>query len=240
MAIQLSSTKNAVTNQGVKILVYGLAGAGKTTLCATPPQGCNPIIISAESGLMSLRDYDLPVISVNNIEEVYEAYSFLADSAEGKQYDFVNIDSITEIAEALLSSEKKKSADPRQAYGKLQEEMGDLLRAFRDLPERHVYMAAKMAKEKDELSGMILYQPMMPGAKLGQSIPYMFDEVFALRMEQDPEGVSTRWLQTSADPQYNCKDRSGCLNQFEEPNLGMIVNKITSATQNPKPQGEDN
>lgn len=116
--------------------------------------------------------------------------------------------------------------------------MGDLLRHFRDLPERHVYMAAKMAKEKDELSGMILYQPMMPGAKLGQSIPYMFDEVFAMRMEQDPEGNSTRWLQTSADPQYNCKDRSGCLNQFEEPNLGMVINKIMSGTSTKEEAGE--
>ena len=188
---------------------------------------------------MSLREHDLPVIAVDSIEDVYEAYTFLSDSAEGKQFDFINIDSITEIAEALLSSEKKKSADPRQAYGKLQEEMGDLLRAFRDLPERHVYMAAKMAKEKDELNGMILYQPMMPGAKLGQSIPYMFDEVFAMRVEQSPEGVTTRWLQTSADAQYNCKDRSGCLSQFEEPNLGMIVNKIMSGTKHEQPLKEE-
>jgi len=46
MAIKLNST-SAIAATGVKILVYGQAGAGKTTLITTLP---NPIILSAEGG----------------------------------------------------------------------------------------------------------------------------------------------------------------------------------------------
>ena len=52
MAIQLKNTAQ-VSVQGLKVLVYGHAGAGKTTLAASMP---NPIIISAEGGLLSIKD----------------------------------------------------------------------------------------------------------------------------------------------------------------------------------------
>ena len=47
---------------GLKIGVAGLVGAGKTSFCATT--GAPTVIISAEAGLLSLRDVDIPVIEV--------------------------------------------------------------------------------------------------------------------------------------------------------------------------------
>ena len=38
----------------------------------------------------------------------------------------------------MLNAEKKATKDPRQAYGAMQEQMADIIRAFRDLPGRHV------------------------------------------------------------------------------------------------------
>lgn len=224
MAVKLINSRDAARVNGVKILVYGQAGAGKTRLCATAP---NPVIISAESGLLSLREFDLPVIEVSTIADVHEAYKFLAESEEGRQFASVCLDSISEIAEVVLAAEKKATRDPRQAYGALQEQMAELLRAFRDLPGRNVYMSAKLERSKDETTGAMLYAPSMPGQRLGQSLPYLFDEVFALRVEKDSEGQPTRWLQTQADFQYAAKDRSGALDAFEAPDLGAVINKIT-------------
>jgi hypothetical protein len=224
MAVKLINSRDAARVNGVKILVYGQAGAGKTRLCATAP---NPVIISAESGLLSLREFDLPVIEVSTIADVHEAYKFLAESEEGSQFASVCLDSISEIAEVVLAAEKKATRDPRQAYGALQEQMAELLRAFRDLPGRNVYMSAKIERSKDETTGAMLYAPSMPGQRLGQSLPYLFDEVFALRVEKDTEGRPTRWLQTQADFQYAAKDRSGALDAFEAPDLGAVINKIT-------------
>jgi hypothetical protein len=235
MAVKLINSRDAARVNGVKILVYGQAGAGKTRLCATAP---NPVIISAESGLLSLREFDLPVIEVSTIADVHEAYKFLAESEEGSQFASVCLDSISEIAEVVLAAEKKATRDPRQAYGALQEQMAELLRAFRDLPGRNVYMSAKIERSKDETTGAMLYAPSMPGQRLGQSLPYLFDEVFALRVEKDTEGRPTRWLQTQADFQYAAKDRSGALDACEAPDLGAVINKITQPAAEPAAETE--
>lgn len=228
MAIQLVSSREAAALHGVKVLVYGQAGAGKTVLASTT--GGNPIIISAEAGLLSIRDKDIPVLVVKTIQDVQEAYSFLL-SDEGAQYDWVILDSISEIADVVLSTEKKLTKDPRQAYGALQEQMADLIRAFRDLPGRNVYMSAKMERLKDEMTGAMLYAPSMPGQKLGQALPYWFDEVFALRVEKNEAGETLRLLQTASDLQYQAKDRSGALETWEAPDLANILQKIHGPSQ---------
>lgn len=225
MAVKLISTREAARTNGIKVLVYGAAGAGKTRLCAST--GGSPVIISAESGLLSLRDVDIPVIEVQSIADVHDAYKFLAESAEGQRFTWVCLDSISEIAEVVLNYEKKATKDPRQAYGALSEQMTDLLRAFRDLPGRNVYMSAKLERIKDDHTGAVMFGPSMPGQRLAQSIPYLFDEVFALRVEKDPDGNPQRWLQTQPDFSYQAKDRSGALDAFELPNLAAIAAKIT-------------
>lgn len=135
------------------------------------------------------------------------------------------LDSISEIAEVVLNAEKKATKDPRQAYGAMQEQMADIIRAFRDLPGRHVLMTAKLEKTQDEM-GRVLYAPSMPGNKTGQALPYFFDEVLALRVEKDGEGVTQRALMCDSDGLWLAKDRSGKLEAWEAPDLGAIIAKM--------------
>jgi phage nucleotide-binding protein len=221
MAINVKTTGSLAAN-GVKVLVYGQAGAGKTSLVKTLP---NPIVLSAEGGLLSIQDADLPFIEIGDMDTLKEAYSWLAGSDEAKQYQSVALDSISEIAEVVLNAEKKATKDPRQAYGAMQEQMADIIRAFRDLPGRHVYMSAKLEKTQDEM-GRVLYAPSMPGNKTGQALPYFFDEVLALRVEKDGEGVTQRALMCDSDGLWLAKDRSGKLEAWEAPDLGAIIAKM--------------
>ena len=221
MAINLKSTGNLAGN-GVKLLVYGQAGAGKTSLIPTLP---NPIVLSAEGGLLSIQDAELPYIEITTMAELQEAYKWLAESAEAGQFESVAIDSISEIAEVCLNYEKKINKDPRAAYGAMQEQMADIIRAFRDLPNKHVYMSAKLEKTQDEM-GRVLYAPSMPGNKTGQSLPYFFDEVLALRVEKDAEGATQRALMCDSDGLWLAKDRSGKLDAWESPDLSGVINKI--------------
>lgn len=228
MAIRLTTTRESAHLNGVKILCYGAAGTGKTTLCATT--GGTPLIISAEAGLLSLRQHDLAVMEVGSIDDVHEAYRFVTESADAKAFDWICLDSISEIAEQVLGAEKKATKDPRQAFGALSDRMQELIRAFRDLP-RNIFVSAKQERVKDDMTGAMLYAPSAPGQRVGQALPYFFDEVLALRVERDPEGNPTRWLQTAADFQYVAKDRSGALDPFEPPNLAAIAAKILAPTQ---------
>ena len=220
MAINLQST-NTVSASNLKLLVYGQAGAGKTSLIPTLPK---PIILSAEGGLLSISQHDIPFIEVTSMDALREAYSWLLDSDEAKQFDSVALDSISEIAEVCLSKEKSIAKDPRQAYGEMQTTMAELIRSFRDLP-KHVMMTAKLEKAQDEM-GRMMYSPSMPGNKTGQSLPYFFDLMLALRVEKDEEGVSQRALMCDSDGLWQAKDRSGKLDAWEAPDLGVILDKL--------------
>ena len=220
MAINVKTT-SALAANGVKMLVYGQAGAGKTSLIPTLP---TPIVLSAEGGLLSIKDANLPYIEIGSMADLMEAYNWLL-SPEGEHYQSVALDSISEIAEVVLNAEKKTAKDPRQAYGAMQEQMADVIRAFRDLPGRHIYMSAKLEKSTDEM-GRVLYAPSMPGNKTGQSLPYFFDEVLALRVEKDADGNTQRAMMCDSDGLWLAKDRSGKLAAWEAPDLSEIIAKV--------------
>ena len=227
MPVQLKSISEVVQSQGVKVLVHGPSGAGKTVLCTTCEEPT--LIISAEAGLLSARNAtgNIQVAEVSTINDIMEVYTFLK---EGTDFKWVCIDSLTEIGEVVLANEKAQTKDPRQAYGALIDQMGDLVRAFRDLPY-NIVMTAKQERIKDESNGSLLYMPSMPGSKLAQQLPYWFDEVFAYRVEKNQDGETVRMLQTSRDATHEAKDRSGSLDQWEEPNMTHIANKIRNDQQ---------
>jgi hypothetical protein len=210
----------------LKTLVAGPAGSGKTRLCATTGAPDETIIISAEGGLLSLREHNLLAIEISTVEDVFEAYRWITESDEARGIQWVCVDSLSEIAERVLSHEKGVSKDGRRAYGEMADVMGKLIRSFRDLPGKHVYMSCKAERIQTE-SGALLWAPSMPGNKLSQQIPYFFDEVAFLRVHRDDEtGEIKRWLQCHPCPTYSAKDRSGALEMYEAPSLENLKLKI--------------
>jgi phage nucleotide-binding protein len=220
MAINLQNTGSTRAGN-VKMLVYGQAGAGKTSLIPTMP---NPVILSAEAGLLSIRDSNMPFIEIDGMDTLREAYQWLTGSDEAKAFNSVALDSISEIGEVCLAHEKAVAKDPRQAYGEMQTAMSEAIRLFRDLP-MHVMFTAKLDKSQDEM-GRLLYAPSMPGNKTGQALPYFFDLVLAMRVEKDADGNIQRALMCQSDGLWQAKDRSGKLDAWEAPDLGAIIEKI--------------
>ena len=222
MSVKLTSTK--IVSEFVKVLVFGDSGTGKTTLIATAP---NPIIISAEAGLLSISHTSLPVIEVSTIDELYEAYHYI-NSEECEQYETVCLDSISEIGEVMLAQFKKEHKDGRAAYGQLNDDMSSLIRAFRDIKNKHIYFTAKQARIEDAATGVAKYKALLPGKSLVQQLPYMFDEVLCLHIGEDPETGKYRYLQTQPSITHDAKDRSGKLSDPENPNLSVIFDKISN------------
>ena len=205
MAIEFKNPADAVREQGIKMLVYGAAGSGKTVLCATANEPT--LIISTEAGLLSIKDAPkrIQIVECNTREEVDEVLDYLS---QNKLPNWVCIDSISEIAEVVLAEELTKTKDPRKAYGELAVIMTALVKRF----------------------GGLMYSPGMPGQKMGQQLPYFFDLVCAMRVTTDKEGNLVRELQTNRDDQYEAKDRSGKLDIFEPQNLAALRSKIYGDT----------
>ena len=225
--IQLQSTLNIGTKNGVKILVYARAGRGKTRLCSTCP---NPVILSAESGLLSLAKYNIPFIEIKTLQDLREAYNWAQQSVEAKHFETLCLDSISEIGEVVLTAAKKANKDGRAAFGDMIEQMTTVIKEFRDLPRWNVYMSAKEERVKNDATGVMFNGPGMPGQKLGQAMPYFPDEVFQLDIADASQG-GYRFLRTQPDFSNDAKDRSGMLDTIEEPHLGKIIAKINGAPQ---------
>jgi len=242
MPLDWSTTSHVQSSGGVKVLIYGNSGYGKTALCATAPA---PLILSAEAGLLVLNKknleklygvgnpsitYEIPVLKISCVADLTDALNWILTDPAAQQFQTICLDSITEIAEVVLSNAKKLVKDPRQAYGELIEKMENTIRAFRDIPGKNVYMSAKIEAYKDEFTGVTTFGPSMPGKKLGPSLPYFFDEVLRLGVNKTPQGEPYRFVQTAADFQNIAKDRSGALDAIEPPHLAHIFAKIRQAS----------
>lgn len=205
---------------GLKVLVYGAAGAGKTTLCTTTGDQSKTLIISAEAGLLSIRDAVCDAIPVSGLQDLRDVLTHLQKGEHN--YTWICLDSISEIAEVVLEAELGRNKDPRAAYGEMSTRLTALIKTFRDLPY-NVVMSCKGKQVEDE--GRQVWQPSLPGKQLADGLPYLFDEVFCL-VASEREGVVKRALRTVADGKYTAKDRSGRLEAWEKPDLGEIYKKI--------------
>mgnify|MGYP003631927114 CR=1 FL=1 len=225
MRIVKTNNRDAMT---VNLGVYGFAGSGKTTLIKTLP--CDPgeiVIVSCEAGLLPLRDESLTAIECASKSDVHDAYRWICDSDESRGIQWVAFDSMSEIAEVILAEEKAKTKDGRKAYGETNEVMAKLIRTFRDLPGRNCFYTFKAETTSDDST--LLRGPSMPGNKLGQSIPYFFDFLLAMRSHRDIDAETPtvkRWLQCQPDGVWDAKDRSGNLGLYEPPNLTAILTTI--------------
>lgn len=232
MAINLKSTAT-IASSGVKVLVYGQAGSGKTTLIRTAPA---PLILSAEAGLLSLAGTDIPYVEIHSLAELSEVGAWIAQSQEAAQYRTICLDSISEIAEVCLSENKYTvdkhgnitRNDGRLAYGDTNDQMAKVIRAFRDLPGKNVYFSAKLDKSESQ-DGARLFAPSMPGKTLTQQLPYFFDEVLALRLVTDKDGNTGRALMCAPDTMWTAKDRSAKLAAWEPADLGKLFDKIAGS-----------
>lgn len=210
--MQVRYTDEISLNQGIKGMVYGASGVGKTYLLASAPK---PIIISAEKGLRSLRKFHLPAIETTTYDQFSAAMQYVTSRACDAWT--ICLDSGSEIAETVLDNESKKSKDPRKAYGEMSILLARAFRALRDIPNRHVIMLAKEEYQKDGPSGAMLWRPSFPGQVIPQAAPYFFDEVFQLKPFDPltPGQPKRRFLRTQPDLQNVAKSRSGNLLEWE-------------------------
>lgn len=218
MAINVKSTSD-IKADGVKCVVYGGAGVGKTRLCATAPK---PIIISAEEGLLSLADLDTPVdyVEIHTLKDLTKIYNELKNDT---YYETICLDSLSEICEALIVEILPNYKDNRQAYGELAMKALPMLKNFRNLKGRNTVFTSKLISIQDEETMKVTEELFLPGKVLGTQVPYLVDELFCLRMDRKGKPL----LQTKPDRTRFCKDRSGALDAEESiMDLTVLFNKI--------------
>lgn len=238
--MKVISTKNLSQNR-LKILIYGQAGVGKTSLAATLKE--KVLVISAEAGLLSLAGHDIDSIDVTaddngepipkekRAKRLGEVFGYVCSDEAKKKYQWLFLDSLTEISQNMLEALAEVYTDPKDTikmWGDYNKKARSLIKSFRDLPYYNVIMTALETIDKDENNRRYL-RPEMQGG-VGKQLTGFFDEVLHMYIDDTTEKPQRAIL---CQPKENiqAKDRSGRLSVLEKPDLQAIADKIRGAKQ---------
>lgn len=245
---------SAAQSAGMKIVVAGEAGNGKTTLARTLQDtlGEKVLLISAEAGLLSLRGTGVDFVDLQTdddgvlvpkerrVARLGEIYQWLLLPEQMAKYRWVFVDSLTEVNQNLLESleanpEFNSPKDTIKKYGELSKRMRSLCKTFRDMPHYSVVFSALVKKAAD--ADNVMKSAIDITGSFALQLPALFDEVFYLGVTADVDeatGKNKRVLLTQKTDKIEFpKDRSGTLSRYEPADLGLLVKKMRA-----KPAGE--
>lgn len=222
--MKIINTKDITTKRFI-CLIVGRSGIGKTYQAKFLKPEEETLIISAESGLLCLKGTKIDVVEIKNMKDLTDIY---VELSKGTKYRNIFIDSLTEIAEVCLSDIKRNATKDDikngfRIYGDYADQLGSLIKAFRDLQQYSVIMTCLISDVKDGLEMKKEYN--FPGEKVKNNIKSWMDIVLHLEVAE-VEGKKERYFITDDLVSPLAKDRSGMLDKYEEANIQNIKNKV--------------
>lgn len=247
--------------KGVKALVVGPAGVGKTSLLRTiTPE--STLFVDLEAGDLAVQDVKVDTIQPRSWDECRNIASFLGgpnpalpptacysqahydaikEEFDGlsdlARYETFFIDSITVAGRLCFTwaaqqpeafSDRTGKPDIRGAYGLHAREMIAWLTQLQHARGKHVIFVGILEKITDEFN-TVTWQLQVEGSKTGRELPGIVDQIVTMQHVDFGDGTPTRAFICTQPNQwaYPAKDRSGRLEQFEEPHLGKLLAKLS-------------
>lgn len=202
---------------GVKSIVYGPAGSGKTPIINTASR---PILLACEPGMLSMRGSNVPTYATNNPDQIDEFFKWCFHSKESSNFDTICIDSGSQMAEIYLKKAERTNKHGLAAYGQMAEDTFKHLEGLYYLQQKHVYLVCKL----DVLqSGM--RRPYWPGKELHAKVPHLYDFILYVDTHNVPNVGQVRAFQCHQSIDTMARNRTGNLNMFEQPDFGALVKK---------------
>ncbi len=268
----ITADERAAGGRGVKALITGPYGVGKTSLLKTiDPK--TTLFVDLEAGDLSVQDVpvdtwrpktwpecrDIAVLlggpnpsfppeacySTAHYEKALKDHE--KDCADGDvdpsldRYATYFIDSITVAARLCFRwSQQQPDAlaangkpDTRGAYGILGREMIAWITQLQHARAKNVIFVGILELVTDEFKRQT-WQLQIEGSKTGRELPGIVDQIITMQLvafEDDKPPIRALICQQPNEFGYPAKDRSGRLDLFEKPDLGALIQKITSPKQ---------
>lgn len=257
----VTADQRAAENVGVKALIVGASGVGKTSLLRTlEPE--TTLFLDVEAGDLSVSDIAIDTVrprtwpelrdvacwigGPNRATDKSKPYSqahfdyvveMMGDPAALEKYTTLFVDSLSVASRICLAwaetqpeafSEKTGKPDIRGAYGLLGREFTAWATHLQHTRGKHVIFLAILDHLKDDF-GRMSWEIQMAGAKSGKELPGIVDQVITMANVDFGDGNLTRAFVTKFGNShgYPAKDRSGRLDEIEEPHLGKLIAKAS-------------
>lgn len=223
-ASQLRPIQQLISQFGVKSVLYGPPGSGKTPMSmSTAPR---PVMCAVEPGLLSLRNSSAPAWIAPDYPRMLEFVDWLTSSAEAKQFDTAVFDSGSQMGQNIVDLERSKNhKDKRMMWYEAQLKLWGMMNRLYMMPQKHIVIIAKEFKGDNGERG-----PSFPSRAMTSDTAHLFDEVLRMEKLTGHGGVITpaiRCLQ-GHDLNIEVRDRSLQLAQWEPADLTQLFNKAMS------------
>lgn len=215
MGIVKTNTKD-IKQHHIFGLIVGPSGSGKTYAIGTLPEE-NTVILSMESGLLTLAHKSFEVWNITNMDDLKEAYLELRNS---KKIQNVALDSLTELSEILFADLRPKYSKSQNfgLYEEYSRQMISIVKSFRDLIQLNTFFTC-LTKETERGLTLDVAQK-----SLGTRLPQYFDLVAYVQQFEKDEKINRALMFESSDLEF-CKSRSSSIEQFEKVDLTALINK---------------
>lgn len=256
----ISASERMKESKGVKALIVGPAGVGKTTLLRTLDLS-STLFVDLEAGDLAVQDLEVDTLRPRTWDEcrnvacylggpnpalpptaVYSQahYDAIAPEFEGSnlaKYQTYFIDSITVAGRLCFkwceqqpeSFNDRGKKDIRGTYGLMGREMIGWLTHLQHTRGKNVIFVGILENLKDEFNATH-WELQVEGSKTGKELPGIVDQIITLQFIDFGDGKPTRAFVCTQPNSwtYPAKDRSGRLEQIEEPHLGKLLTKLLS------------
>ena len=166
----------------------------------------------------------------------FDAVGTIGDAGRLATYRVLFVDSLTAASRLSFthaeqqpeSFNERGRKDLRSTYGLHDRQMISWLNQIQQARGRHVVLVALLERVTDDFNRSD-WQPQIEGRKTSRELPGIVDQLVTMQFIDFGDGKPVRaFVCTSPNPWgHPAKDRSGKLDQIEEPHLGKLIAKLT-------------